>query len=329
MAADIVLTIEGLVLRARIRQTTAEPVADAHVEVRAGEIVGLVGESGSGKTLTALSALRLLPDNVEIAAGRIEVAGQDVRTLDEAGLAGLRGSVVGMVFQDPIGSLNPSMTIGRQVAEVVRIHRRAGRAAADARAVETLGLVGFPHAHERFDAYPHQLSGGLRQRVMIAMAIANEPRLVIADEPTTALDVTVQAQILELLQSLVAELGIGVLLITHDLGVIANATDRVTVMYGGRTVEHCSTIAAFRDMRHPYTEALVASAPTLEGSAATVLRGIPGAPPEPTRPEPGCPFAPRCTRVLAGCVAAPPAFTAIGEGRALACSNPVPSVARV
>ena len=329
MAADTVLAIEGLALEARIRRTIARPVADAHVEVRAGEIVGLVGESGSGKTLTALSALRLLPDNIEIAAGRVEVGGQDVRALDEAGLAALRGSVAGMVFQDPIGSLNPSLTIGRQVAEVVRIHQHADRAAADARAVEALGLVGFPHARERFDAYPHQLSGGLRQRVMIAMAIANEPRLVIADEPTTALDVTVQAQILELLQSLVAELGIGVLLITHDLGVIANAADRVTVMYGGRTVEQCSTLEAFRDMRHPYTEALVASAPTLVGSEDTVLRGIPGAPPDPTRPEPGCPFAPRCLRALAGCVDAPPAFTTIGDGRALACINPVSAVARV
>jgi oligopeptide/dipeptide ABC transporter ATP-binding protein len=164
---------------------------------------------------------------------------------------------------------------------------------------------------------------------MIAMAIANEPRLVIADEPTTALDVTVQAQILELLQSLVAELGIGVLLITHDLGVIANAADRVTVMYGGRTVERCSTLEAFRDMRHPYTEALVASAPTLEDAAGAVLRGIPGAPPDPRSPEPGCPFAPRCTRSLDACVAAPPAFASIGEDRALACINPVPAAARV
>ncbi|MEI6689537.1 MAG: ABC transporter ATP-binding protein [Thermoleophilia bacterium] len=327
MAADTVLAIEGLALDARIRRAIARPVAEAHVEVRAGEIVGLVGESGSGKTLTALSALRLLPDNIEIAAGRIEVGGQDVRALDDAGLAALRGSVAGMVFQDPIGSLNPSMTIGRQVAEGVRIHQGVDRAAAAARAVEALGLVGFPHARERFDAYPHQLSGGLRQRVMIAMAIANEPRLVIADEPTTALDVTVQAQILELLQSLVAELGIGVLLITHDLGVIANAADRVTVMYGGRTVEQCSTLHAFGDMRHPYTEALVASAPTLEGSEATVLRGIPGAPPDPTRPEPGCPFAPRCTRVTAECTVVPPAYEEIGEGRSLACIHPVPAAA--
>ncbi|MGI9116606.1 MAG: ABC transporter ATP-binding protein [Gaiellales bacterium] len=329
MAADTVLAIEGLALEARIRRSIARPVADAHVHVRAGEIVGLVGESGSGKTLTALAALRLLPDNVTIAEGRVEVGGQDVRALDEAGLARVRGAVAGMVFQDPIGSLNPSLTIGRQVAEAVRIHGGVDRAAADARAIEALGLVGFPRARERFDAYPHQLSGGLRQRVMIAMAIANEPRLVIADEPTTALDVTVQAQILELLQGLVGELGVGVLLITHDLGVVASAADRVTVMYGGRTVEQCAVDEAFADMRHPYTEALVASAPTLSGSEETVLRGIPGAPPDPTHPEPGCPFAPRCTRVLPACAAEPPALAAIGEGRALACINPVPEAARV
>jgi len=320
--ASTVLSIRGLTLEATIRRGTVLPVTDAHVTVRAGEIVGLVGESGSGKTLTALSTLSLLPSNIRRTAGTIEVTGRDITTLNEHELAALRGSAAAMVFQDSLSSLNPTMTIGKQVAEAVSIHQNLDRVDANNLALTALDQVGFPQAKDRFDSYPHQLSGGLRQRVAIAMAIVNRPSLLIADEPTTALDVTVQAQILELLRSLVNDLGMGVLLITHDLGVIATTADRVNVMYGGRTVEESSVLDTFTDMHHPYTEALVASAPTLTDSADVVLRGIPGSPPDPRNPEPGCPFAPRCSYVTDICLTtAPPLISA--DDRAMACYHPV------
>ncbi len=320
--ASPVLSIRGLALEASLRHGTASPVADANITVRAGEIVGLVGESGSGKTLTALATLSLLPPNIVRTTGRIEVVGRDINAMNEHELAGLRGTAASMVFQDSLSSLNPTMTIGKQVAEAVTIHQKLDRGKAERLAKDALGQVGFPAVKQRFDSYPHQLSGGLRQRVAIAMAIVNRPALLIADEPTTALDVTVQAQILELLRSLVDELAMGVLLITHDLGVIATTADRVNVMYGGRTVEDCSVTDAFDAMRHPYTQALVASAPTLSDSAEVVLRGIAGSPPDPTKPEPGCPFAPRCSQPIDICVTAPPPIV-INEDRSLACYNPV------
>ena len=321
-ADSTVLSIRNLALEANLRRGPVHPVTDAHVSVRAGEIVGLVGESGSGKTLTALAALSLLPPNITRRSGSIEIVGRDVTVLSERELAGLRGSAAAMVFQDSLSSLNPSMTIGRQVAESVLIHQQVDRSTADLRALEALDQVGFPRARERFSAYPHQLSGGLRQRVAIAMAIVNRPSLLIADEPTTALDVTVQAQILELLRTLVDELSLGVLLITHDLGVIATTADRVTVMYGGRTVEEASTMQAFTAMRHPYTQALVSSAPTLSHPTDLVLRGIPGTPPDPRDPEPGCPFAPRCPYVTDICITAPPPLSG-DDGHLFACYNPV------
>ena len=320
--ASAVLSIRGLTLEATIRRGTVLPVTDAHVTVRSGEIVGLVGESGSGKTLTALSALSLLPPNIARTAGTIEVAGRDVTTMNEHELASMRGSAAAMVFQDSLSSLNPSMTIGKQVAEAVRIHQSLDRTEADKLALIALDQVGFPQAKDRFDSYPHQLSGGLRQRVAIAMAIVNRPSLLIADEPTTALDVTVQAQILELLRSLVSELGMGILLITHDLGVIATTADRVNVMYGGRTVEQASVLDTFTAMGHPYTEALVASAPTLTDASDVVLRGIAGSPPDPREPEPGCPFAPRCSYVTEICVTTPPPLIS-ADDRALACYHRV------
>jgi oligopeptide/dipeptide ABC transporter ATP-binding protein len=319
-----VLSIRNLALQATIRRGLAYPVTDAHVHVNAGEIVGLVGESGSGKTLTALAALNLLPANIRRTAGEIHVNGIDVTTLKERELARLRGSAAAMVFQDSLSALNPSMSVGRQVAESVLIHEPVTRAVARDRAIEALEQVGFPQPSQRFDSYPHQLSGGLRQRVAVAMAIVNRPALLIADEPTTALDVTVQAQILELLRSLAAELDLGVLLITHDLGVVATTADRVTVMYGGRTVEEASTTSAFFSMRHPYTEALVSSAPTLSDPADLVLRGIPGSPPDPRDPEPGCPFAPRCSYVIDVCRTAPPTLQS-EDARSFACYSPVGS----
>jgi oligopeptide/dipeptide ABC transporter ATP-binding protein len=320
--ASTVLSIRGLTLEATIRKGSIFPVTDAHVTVRPGEIVGLVGESGSGKTLTALSALSLLPSNIRRTAGTIEIIGRDTSAMNEHELSSLRGSAAAMVFQDSLSSLNPSMTIGKQVAEAVRIHQDIDRAQANELALTALDQVGFPQAKQRFDSYPHQLSGGLRQRVAIAMAIVNRPSLLIADEPTTALDVTVQAQILELLRSLVNDLGMGVLLITHDLGVIATTADRVNVMYGGRTVEQASVLDTFTAMGHPYTEALVASAPTLTDASDVVLRGIAGSPPDPREPEPGCPFAPRCSYVTEICVTTPPPLIS-ADDRALACYHRV------
>jgi oligopeptide/dipeptide ABC transporter ATP-binding protein len=242
--------------------------------------------------------------------------------LNESELSSVRGGVVGMVFQDSLASLNPTKTVGQQVAEAVRLHDSVTRAQAEAKAVEVLGDVGLPQPRERFRSYPHQLSGGMRQRVAIAMAIACEPQLVIADEPTTALDVTVQAQILTLLRSLVDDRRMALLLITHDLGVVANVADRATVMYGGRTVEDCSVIDAFEAMRHPYTQALVASAPRLSG-VDSVSDGIPGAPPNPAQPEPGCPFEPRCSFAQADCVVTPPPFITVDNGHQLACFHPL------
>ena len=320
--SDVVLEIDDLVLTASLRRTTFTPVTDARLRVGAGEVVGLVGESGSGKSLTALAALALLPDNVSQTSGTVRVVGLDVADLDQSGLSQMRGGEAAIVFQDSLSSLNPTMTIGRQVEETVRLHRGLSRSEARPIALEALEHVGFPQPVERYGSYPHELSGGLRQRVAIAMAIAARPKLLIADEPTTALDVTIQAQILQLLARLAKELDMGVLLITHDLGVIAAVTDRVVVMYAGRTVESCTTLEAFESPRHPYTAALVDSAPRINGPADAVLNGIPGSLPDPRNPEPGCPYAPRCQRVLDRCTKTAPLLEE-AAGRMLACYNPV------
>jgi oligopeptide/dipeptide ABC transporter ATP-binding protein len=317
-----ILSIEGLSLAAEVRGKMVAPVTDAHITVHSGQIVGLVGESGSGKTLTALTVPQLLPENVRVTGGSVTVAGHDMLSLTESELTAMRGAAIGMVFQDSLASLNPTVSIGKQVAEVIRLHNHSSKQQATSQALETLGSVGLPQPRERFDAFPHQLSGGMRQRVAIAMAIACEPHLVIADEPTTALDVTVQAQILELLRSLADERNIGVLLITHDLGVIGSVADRATAMYGGRTVESSSVLDAFEDTRHPYTHALVGSAPTLTG-AKSANRGIQGSPPDVSRPEPGCPFAPRCAHVQSDCLVIPPALTTISDSHLVACFHPL------
>ena len=320
--SEAVLEIVDLALTASVRRTTFEPVTQATVRVHAAEVVGLVGESGSGKTLTALASLALLPDNVRVGRGSVTVAGQDLAGLDDTGLAALRGGTAAIVFQDSLGSLNPTMTIGRQVTETVTLHGGVGRAAAEEQALEALDQVGLPQPRARFGAYPHQLSGGQRQRVAIAMAIAGRPRLLVADEPTSALDVTIQAQILELLSRLARDLRMGVLLITHDLGVVAAVADRVSVMYGGRTAEAGGTSALFTGPLHPYTEALARSAPTLSRKLDG-QRGIPGLPPDPRHPQPGCPFAPRCSYATETCRAAPPPLELVAAGREVACYHPL------
>jgi oligopeptide/dipeptide ABC transporter ATP-binding protein len=274
-------------------------------DVNAGETLAVVGESGSGKSVTALSILRLVPQPPgRIEGGRIVFEGRDLLTLSEAEMRKIRGKEISMIFQEPQTSLNPVYTCGEQIVETVVLHERIDRRAARGRAIEMLQLVGIPAAEQRVDEYPHQLSGGMRQRVMIAMALACRPKMLIADEPTTALDVTIQAQILELLERLQRELGMAVLLITHDLGVVAETADRVAVMYAGQVVEYCDVRTAFRQPLHPYTAGLQASLPKL-GVERERLRVIPGNVPNPARFPRGCRFHPRCPVAIEGCLRDP------------------------
>jgi oligopeptide/dipeptide ABC transporter ATP-binding protein len=271
------------------------------LEVRAGETLALVGESGSGKSVTALSILRLVPEPPgRIVGGQVRFRGRDLLALSPAEMRRIRGREISMVFQEPMTSLNPVFTCGEQVAEVLVQHERLGRREAGARSIELLRMVGIPAPEQRAREYPHQLSGGQRQRVMIAMALACGPALLIADEPTTALDVTIQAQILDLLRRLQQELGMAVLLITHDLGVVAETADRVSVVYAGQVVEACDVRALFRRTRHPYTAGLLASLPRL-GERGARLRVIPGQVPDAARFPAGCRFHPRCPAAIERC----------------------------
>ncbi|MHB8505425.1 MAG: ABC transporter ATP-binding protein, partial [Acidimicrobiales bacterium] len=318
------LEVDGLTTHIKLRSGNVRAVDGVSFRVDAGETVGLVGESGCGKSMTGNSVMQLLPPGGRIVAGSVRLDGTDLVGLPESAMQRVRGNEIGMVFQDPMTSLNPTMTIGRQIAEAVELHRDVTRAAARARAAEVLGLVGMPRPAERLDDYPHQLSGGLRQRVMIAMALACEPRILIADEPTTALDVTIQAQILDLLDSLKEQLGMAVVLITHDMGVIAGRTDRTLVMYAGRIVEEAETQALFDRTRHPYTEALLSSIPTLEMSREALLYSIPGLPPDLIRPPGGCRFAPRCRYAADRCRAEDPVIGGEDPFHPYACFFPRP-----
>ena len=326
-AETALVEIEDLRTEIRLRRSVVHAVDGVSLSVQAGECLGIVGESGSGKTMTALSVMRLLPSGGAITRGRISVAGTEITALSEEAMQQVRGNAVGMVFQDPLTSLNPTMTIGDQIAESVRLHRSASKAQALARAVEVLGLVGMPRPAERVASFPHQLSGGMRQRVMIAMALACEPRLLIADEPTTALDVTIQKQILELLDSLRQRLGMAVILVTHDLGVIAGHADRVAVMYAGRIVETAPARATFARPRHPYTEALLDALPEKAADGGR-LYNIPGQPPDLTAPPPGCRFAPRCRYARDQCRESEPSLTSGGDFRLVRCFFPVGTIER-
>jgi peptide/nickel transport system ATP-binding protein len=321
------LSIEDLRTDIRLRRATVHAIDGVSLTVDPGECLGIVGESGSGKTMTALSIMGLLPSGGAVTGGRILVDGVDVAALPESGLEEVRGNQIGMIFQDPLTSLNPTMTIGDQIAESVRLHRGASKRKALERAVEVLGLVGMPKPSERVWNYPHQLSGGMRQRVMIAMALACEPKLLIADEPTTALDVTIQKQILELIDSLRQRLKMAVILVTHDLGVIAGRADRVAVMYAGRIVETAPTDVLFARPRHPYTEALFEALPEKAGDEEAIRRlyNIPGQPPDLTAPPPGCKFAPRCRYAREPCVKAEPGLTDAGGAHRFRCYYPVGS----
>jgi oligopeptide/dipeptide ABC transporter ATP-binding protein len=316
------LQINDLRTEIRLRTGVVKAVDGVSFRVARGETVGLVGESGCGKTMTASSIMRLLPPRGYIAGGQILFNGRDLVSLRVSELRRVRGGEIGMVFQDPMTSLNPTKTVGRQIAETVRLHRPVSRAAAMDRAVEVLDLVGVPQPSERIGAFPHQLSGGLRQRVMIAMALACEPKLLIADEPTTALDVTIQAQILALLDRLKRELDMAMILITHDMGVIAGRTDRIVVMYAGRIVEMAPTEELFDRTHHPYTEALLGSIPRLDQDANQVLRSIPGLPPDLTDPPRSCRFAPRCEYATDRCREEDPPLGGHDPRHTFACFHP-------
>jgi peptide/nickel transport system ATP-binding protein len=288
-----------------------------------GEILGLVGESGSGKSLTALAIVGLLPE-AATAQGRILFDGTDLLRAREAERCRLRGRRIGMVFQEPMTALNPVQSIGAQIAEGMRLHLKLGRAESDARTRRLLDRVGLPAPRFPPSLYPHQLSGGQRQRVVIAIALACAPDLLIADEPTTALDVTIQAQILDLLGDLVAETRMALLLITHDLGVVADIAGRVAVMYSGRVVETGPTETVFASMAHPYTSGLFAAASRKAGAGAR-LAAIPGVVPEPSRRPPGCAFAPRCASAAADCLPEPPSLHPLTLAHRVACLHCNPS----
>jgi len=286
-----------------------------------GETVAVVGESGSGKSVGALSILRLIPDPPgRIVAGEVLFSGRDLMTLSEEDMREVRGGEIGMVFQEPMTSLNPVLSIGRQITEMLEQHRKSDRAAAQKRAVELLGLVGISDPQRRLKQYPHQLSGGMRQRVMIAIALACEPKLIIADEPTTALDVTIQAQILELMQSLTHRLGVALIVITHNLGIVARYAHRVNVMYAGRIVESGSAVAIYHSPHHPYTMALLKSVPRLDRPRQARLDPIEGSPPDLTRLGKGCSFRPRCRFAIERCAVEAPPLEPVGDsGQLAAC----------
>ncbi|MFE7637808.1 dipeptide ABC transporter ATP-binding protein [Kitasatospora sp. NPDC057518] len=317
------LEVTGLRTEIRLKHSVVRALDGVDLAVDAGETLGIVGESGCGKTMTAMSIMQLLPNGGSVVGGSVLLDGRDLLALEPGTMDRVRGNDIGMIFQDPTTSLNPTMTIGRQISESVRIHRRASRREAHERAVEVLNLVGMPSPARRALVYPHELSGGMRQRAMIAMALANEPKLLIADEPTTALDVTVQKQILELIDHLKQQLGMAVILVTHDLGVIAGRADRIAVMYAGKVVETTGTEALYGNPRHPYTEALFASLPERSARSGGRLYSIPGLPPDLTTPPPGCRFAARCRYATEQCHAQEPPLSGEVPEHRYACYFPV------
>jgi len=321
------LEIEDLSVGFHTERGLARVVDDLSFTVEAGRIVGLVGESGCGKSVTARAIMRLLPSPPAVIEGRrVALDGQDLLALDERAMRDVRGNRIGMIFQEPMTSLNPTFPVGFQIGETLRLHRDMRGAAIRARVLELLRMVGIGAPERRFAQYPHELSGGLRQRVMIAMALACHPKLLIADEPTTALDVTIQAQILELLVRLRDELGMAILLITHDLGVVAEYADEVIVMYAGKLAEWADVRGLFQKPRHPYTQGLLGSMPRLAGPIGALggpLPTIPGTVPSPLDRPPGCPFAGRCPRAIERCREVFPPLARRG-GHGFACWNPVP-----
>jgi len=316
--SEPLLRIEDLRTHFHTDEAVVRAVDGVSYELYPGETLAVVGESGSGKSVTALSILRLIPEPPgRIVSGRILFKGRNLLELSPAEMRAIRGKEISMIFQEPMTSLNPVYTCGEQILETIVLHEKVDRKTARARAIDMLKLVGIPAAEQRVDEYPHQMSGGMRQRVMIAMALACRPSILIADEPTTALDVTIQAQILELLERLQKELGMAVILITHDLGVVAETADRLAVMYAGQVVESCDVRAAFRKPLHPYTAGLQASLPKL-GRRQDALRVIPGNVPNPARFPMGCRFHPRCPVMIDQCLN-PPELRSYGDEHMARC----------
>ena len=313
------LSVRDLTVAFDTRRGSFEAVHGVGFDVRAGRTLGVVGESGSGKSVTALALLQLLPDRAQVMAGSVHFGGRDLGALSERDMLKVRGREIAMVFQDPMASLNPILTIGHQLMEPLRLHMGLGKAAARARGEELLALVRIPSPADIMRAYPHELSGGMRQRVMIAMALSCGPKLLIADEPTTALDVTTQAQILELLRDLQQRLHMSVLLITHDLGVVAEFADEVMVMYAGQAVERSPVAALFDKPGHPYTEGLLRSMPPLEDEDPETLPAIEGNVASPFDLPPGCAFHPRCPYAWDDCRKQTPVLARLGDDHDAAC----------
>jgi peptide/nickel transport system ATP-binding protein/oligopeptide transport system ATP-binding protein len=330
-----VLDVRGLKTVFRTRGGEIHAVNDVSFRLNRGELLGVVGESGSGKSVTMMSLIRLLPTPpAEFRAGQVLLAGQDLMRMPDEALRQVRGAKVGFVFQDPMTSLNPVFTVGDQIMEPLREHMGLTKPEAEARAVELLELVGIPDARKRLQSYPHQFSGGMRQRVMIAIALACDPEVLIADEPTTALDVTIQAQILELVKDLRHKLGMAIIWITHDLGVIAGIADRVLVMYGGQVVEQAPVGELFANPQHPYTRALLQTIPRITGEREARLRVIEGQPPILSAPLTACPFRARCDVRHDACDRQNPARRALdgkplGDGHDVACHWTAPAKAEV
>ena len=319
-APEPVLCIEDLVVCFDTDQGEVRAVDGVSYAVQAGETLGIVGESGSGKSVTFLAAMDLLPrPPARIDSGRILFGGEDLRAIPAASMRALRGNRIAMIFQDPMSSLNPFLRVGKQLVEMLEVHQGIRGREARHRCVEMLERVGLPDALSRMDSYAHELSGGMRQRVMIAMMLLNHPVLLIADEPTTALDVTIQAQILDLLSDLQRDLQMSVVLITHDLGVVAGRADRVVVMYAGRVMEIGPTEALFASPRHPYTVGLLRSVPRMDVDVTKRAEPIPGRPPEPLERFRGCPFAPRCGWVREACHQSLPPMETVGPGHEVRC----------
>ena len=320
--SEALLCVRSLTTRFRTERGTVKAVDGVSFDVAAGQTLAIVGESGSGKSVTALSLLRLIPSPPgQIESGQILFEGQDLLKLSEAQMRAIRGNRIAMIFQEPMSSLNPSLTVGLQIAEPIVVHHRRPWARALEAAKGLLDKVRIADAASRLKTWPHQHSGGMRQRTMIAMALACQPKLIIADEPTTALDVTVQAQILDLLKELTHETGAALILITHDLGVVARYADHVAVMYGGRIVEQAPAAELYAHPRHPYTRGLLASVPRLDGVAGTRLQSIEGSPPDLSALPPGCSFAPRCRQATAQCLMSAPALRQVADHHLNACFN--------
>ena len=328
--AEPLLSVRGLSTRFRTERGTVQAVDNVSFDVSPGETLAIVGESGSGKSVTALSLLRLIPNPPgQIVGGEILFEGRDLLKLDDEQMRQVRGNRIAMIFQEPMSSLNPALTVGMQIGEPMVVHQRSRWADALKAATGLLERVRIPDAASRLHTWPHQYSGGMRQRTMIAMALACKPRLIIADEPTTALDVTVQAQILDLLKELTRETQAALILITHDLGVVARYADQVAVMYGGRIVEQAPAEQLYASPRHPYTQGLLASIPRLDGEAGKRLVPIEGQPPDLAALPPGCAFQPRCRLATSACGVQQPPLRQVGEHHLTACIHDARELADV